>query len=110
MATTDNSNGKNQWDEKELGCLWRRETQKTKEKYLTGVLKRDKLMKLLAASNEDVQVVCFSNKKKEKDTHPDFRIYLSEKRPAADAKAPAAKAATATKAAPAPVPDANDLI
>lgn len=119
MATTNTTdNGvKNVWDEKELGCLWRREKQSTKEKYLTGVLKADKLRELLAKSNEDIQLVCFSNKGKSKDTHPDLRVYLSEKRPASNstASAPAAPRGDTTRSgrtAPvaAPAPDNDGLI
>lgn len=125
MATTDKNNGeKNVWDEKELGCLWRRETS-SQEKYLTGVLKADKLRALLEKSGEDIQLVCFSNKNKSKDTHPDLRIYLSEKKktttssapaPARTAPAPARTAPVsqpATRRAPvqqAPPVDANELV
>lgn len=110
MATTANTTGtgkvRNDWDERELGCLWRREKQGTKEKYLTGVLDADKLRKILTANNGDVQIVCFSNKGKTKDTHPDLRIYLSEKKPAAKSGGKTSAAAPA----PVPTPDANELI
>jgi hypothetical protein len=106
MATTNAKNGNN-WDEKELGCLWKREKQSTKEKYLTGVLSAKKLQALVAAG-ADVQVVCFSNKGKTKDTHPDLRIYLSEKRPAGAAGATSTRPAATTPAAP--TPDASELI
>lgn len=106
MATTATTNGngtntaKNAWDEKELGCLWRREKQGTKEKYLTGVLNFKAV-----GFDKDVQVIVFTNKRKTKDTHPDLRVYISEKKPAAKTAAPAPVAT-----APAPTPDANELI
>ena len=109
MATT---NGKTNWDEKELGCLWRRETQATKEKYLTGVINLKSL-----GFDQDVQLICFTNKHKTKDTHPDIRIYLSEKKTgAAKGSAPAAKPAPTKPVAPTPAPqlpqapDASELI
>jgi hypothetical protein len=103
MATTA-TNGKNNWEDKELGCLWRREKQSTKEKYLTGVINLKAL-----GFDKDVQVVCFSNKHKTKDTHPDIRIYISEKKPAAKT-ATASAPAKAAAPSPAPVPDASELI
>ncbi len=116
MATTENVKN-NIWDEKELGCLWRREKSSTKEKYLTGVLNAKKLRALLDKSDEDIQLVCFTNKNKSKDTHPDLRIYLSEKRPTSDGPRAAAPAAATQATRPAarptqsaPPPDANDLI
>ena len=107
MATTTpagNGPNKTAWDEKELGCMWRREKASTGEKYLTGVLNFKNI-----GFDKDVQIVVFSNKKKTKDTHPDFRIYVSEKKPAA-ATAPAAKTTRAAAPAPAPIPYANELI
>jgi len=106
-ANTTNGTNKNAWEEKELGCLWRREKASTKEKYLTGVLSADKLRKLLAGSGEDIQLVCFTNKHKNKDTHPDLRIYLSEKKPAGTT---APRAAVPQAAAPVATPDANELL
>lgn len=112
MATTATTNGnganKSNWNEKELGCLWRREKNGTKEKYLTGVLSAAKLQALLAKGGGDIQVVCFSNKHKNKDTHPDLRIYLSEKKPTGATASRTAPAAAAP--APAPAPDTNELI
>ena len=107
MATTATKNGKTNWDEKELGCLWRRETQSTKEKYLTGVINLKSL-----GFDQDVQLICFTNKHKTKDTHPDIRIYISDKKPAAKGSAPVAKPETkqAVVPPPPPAPDASELI
>jgi len=91
--------GKSNWDKKELGCLWRREAKGSKEKYLTGVIN----LKVLGF-DKDVQVIGFSNKRKTKDTHPDIRIYISEKKSSAGDKP------TPTVTATAAVPDSNELI
>lgn len=106
----NNTSGRpeNPWDKKELGVLWHRETS-AKDAYLTGVLKREKLMEILASTNEDIQLVCFSNKNKSKDTHPDLRIYLSEKRKSATEKAPTPAPKASTKA-PAAEPQAKPVV
>jgi hypothetical protein len=107
MATTTTTTNTKQTEKKELGCMWRRESQNTKEKYLSGVLSVDQLQKAIDASAgaESIQIVVFTNKVKSKDTHPDLRIYLSEKRVAAS---PMPKAATKpSAAAPAPTPVAS---
>jgi hypothetical protein len=105
-TATTNGTGKNAWDEKELGCLWRREKQGTKEKYLTGVLNFKPL-----GFDKDVQVIIFTNKRKTKDTHPDLRVYISEKKPAGKtAGKPTATAVATPATAPEPTPDANELI
>lgn len=108
MATNTATNGENPWDKKELGALWKREKQTSKEKYLTGVLNLKNLGDEFP--DKDVPVVIFSNKRKQKDTHPDLRVYLSEKnsKPATTT----AKPTVNRVAAPAPetTQDANELI
>jgi uncharacterized protein (DUF736 family) len=66
-----NTNNKSEWAEREMGALWKREN--SNQKYLTGKIKVDGVEK---------NVVIFSNKHKQKDTHPDFRVYLSRDREA----------------------------
>tara|TARA_R100000808_G_C2143039_1_gene150792 strand:- start:1802 stop:2059 length:258 start_codon:yes stop_codon:yes gene_type:complete len=66
---SDTSN-KNDWSDREIGALWKRDN--GSQKYLTGKLK-DK-------DGNEQQVVIFSNKHKNKDTQPDFRVYKSEPR------------------------------
>lgn len=105
MATT-----KTDWEAKDLGCMWKREKQGTKEKYLTGVLNANKLRKVLETAGEEVQLVVFSNKNKTKDNHPDLRIYLSEKRNGTKPDAPATRTAPAAKPTPAATPPNDDLI
>jgi uncharacterized protein (DUF736 family) len=53
-----------------IGALWLRESKEGK-KYFSGVLE---------ALSGDIQIAVFKNDKKEKETHPDYRIILSEKR------------------------------
>lgn len=103
MATTATSatgTNKGNWDEKELGCLWRKESKTTQEKFLTGVISLKNI-----GIDRTVDVVVFTNKRKTKDTHPDLRIYLSEKKGATPTPR-----ATAPAPTPAPVVDTNELI
>ncbi len=60
----------NEWSEREIGALWKREGRN--QKYLTGKMKN--------ADGTEQQVVIFSNKNKTKDNQPDFRVYKSEPR------------------------------
>lgn len=98
---------KNDWQNKEVGVLWKREKKSNGEKFLTGKLDLKNV-----GIDRTIDVVVFQNKKKEKDTHPDLRIYLSEPREgsapatASAATAAPAKKAAAPKAAPAPAPEA----
>jgi len=120
MSTNTTTNGTpDPWQAKELGVLWKRIKQGTKEAYLTGTINLKAL-----GFDQDVPVIIFTNKRKQKETHPDLRIYISEKRVAATTTTPAAPAtattaprkAPAAKTAPAPAPAAtaqapdNDLI
>ena len=62
----------NEWQERELGALWKKES--ATQKYLSGHVKVDDGM-----GGEDVlQLIIFANKHKSKDNHPDFRIYKSQ--------------------------------
>ena len=79
--TTNDTNGNsggnsggNAWDRKELGVFLGKENKKTGEKYLTGIINLKAL-----GFDKDVPVVVFTNKNKQKDSHPDLRVYLSEK-------------------------------
>ena len=69
MSDTNKSNN-NEWSEREIGALWKREGKN--QKYLTGKVKQ--------ADGSEQQVVIFSNKNKTKDNQPDFRVYKSEPR------------------------------
>lgn len=66
---------KNEWQEREIGALWKNEGRN--QTYLTGKV-------------GDQKVVIFSNKNKNKDNQPDFRVYKSEpKQEAQQSSAPA---------------------
>lgn len=91
---------KSKWGAKELGVLWSRVKNGTSESYLVGSINLKSL-----GFDKDVPLVIFSNKSKEKEQHPDLRIYLSEKKPATPA-APAAPTAPATPAKKRPAPAA----
>ena len=54
---------KNEWQEREIGALWKNEGRN--QTYLTGKV-------------ADQKVVIFSNRNKNKDNQPDFRVYKSE--------------------------------
>ena len=54
---------KSEWQEREIGALWKNEGRN--QTYLTGKV-------------GDQKVVIFSNKNKNKDNQPDFRVYKSE--------------------------------
>jgi uncharacterized protein (DUF736 family) len=108
-ATTTNrtaSTTPNAWDQKELGCLWKKAKKADGEKFLSGILN---LKNVPGFPDKDVEIVVFSNKKKTKDTQPDLRIYISEKREGNGRTAPA-PAAAATAAPAAVTPDAGELI
>lgn len=68
MSDTQKNN--NEWSEREIGALWKREGKN--QKYLTGKMKN--------ADGSEQQVVIFSNRNKTKDNQPDFRVYKSEPR------------------------------
>lgn len=110
MATTTKDNGKD-WDSKEIGCLWKRVSAKG-EDYLTGIINLK-----VEGFDKDVQIIGFSNKRKMKDTHPDVRLYISDKdkkqsstTPAAKPAAKAVKQAATPEPPPAPEADTNELI
>ena len=71
---SDTNKSTSEWSEREIGALWKREGRN--QKYLTGKMKN--------SDGSEQQVVIFSNKNKTKDNQPDFRVYKSEPRPAAE--------------------------
>lgn len=77
MPTTNNTNNgaKTDWKKNELGALWKRQSKGSGEKYLTGTLKFQESVQ----AGQEIQVIIFSNKTKKADSHPDLRVYISEK-------------------------------
>ena len=67
----EKSNVSSDWKKREIGALWRREGKN--QKYLSGKVTLGEF-----GEEQTIQVVIYSNKFKEKDNQPDFRIYKSE--------------------------------
>jgi uncharacterized protein (DUF736 family) len=110
MATQPKGN--NPWDDKEVGVIWKKKSKTKGEAYLSVVVNVEKL--LAAGYTKDAQLIAFVNKNKQKDTHPDLRIYVSERRegtgkPAAPAKT-AVRTAPTAPVAPEPAVEENELI
>ena len=65
----NNTENKTDWSKRELGALWKNTGRS--QTYLTGHVTPP-------GASEPVKVIIFSNKNKNKDNQPDFRVYLSE--------------------------------
>jgi|TARA_R110000744_G_scaffold91125_5_gene176943 uncharacterized protein (DUF736 family) len=63
MSDTTN---KSEWKEREIGAFWKRES--PNQKFLSGKIEIE---------GKKLEVVLFSNRFKEKDNQPDYRLYLS---------------------------------
>jgi len=59
---------KKDWSKLEIGALWKKSGQN--QNYYSGKVN---------VNGKECEIVCFSNKHKTEDKHPDIRIYLSEK-------------------------------
>ena len=68
----NSTNEKSEWQQRELGALWKNEGKN--QKYLSGYIK------VPGAEGEDDQmkVVVFSNKNRNNDRAPHFRVYRSK--------------------------------
>ena len=75
----------NTWEDREIGAMWKRDG--VNQKYLVGRLKLEKI----PPGSEELNVVVFSNKNKAKDTHPDFRVYISKSKEEREQEAAAAQ-------------------
>ena len=73
-------------DQTELGALWKKQGQA--QKFLSGNLDLSAI-----GIDKQIPVVIFTNKFKQKDSHPDYRIFLSKPKPQAGAAEPAVAAA-----------------
>jgi len=70
------TNKSSEWQKREVGALWKKES--PTQKYFSGHIKVDDGM----GGEELLKVVIFKNNYKEKDNHPDFRIYsVDDSRP-----------------------------
>lgn len=90
---SDETKKNNEWQERELGALWKKES--ATQKYLSGHVKVDDGM----GGEDTLQLIIFANKHKQKDNHPDFRIYKST---------PLAKKATSKQQQQVPVVEASE--
>ena len=112
-ASTSNSTPPvNVWDQRELGCMWLKTKKGSDEKYMKGTLN---LKNVPGFPDQDVQFVVFKNKRKLNDSHPDLRVYVSEKRESTQATVPTTPAPASKRATPAPAPvtvpdSSNELI
>ena len=59
--------GESDWGKREIGALWKKEG--NGNPFYSGKVK---------VGDKEVEIVCFSNKHKTEDKHPDIRIYISE--------------------------------
>lgn len=102
MATTANTKS----NRTELGALWKRESQQTGEKYLSGKIN---LKNIPGFPDQDIELYIPPNKFKEVGSkQPDLRIFVSERQntgagTATAPRAASAPVAAAAKRAPAPV-------
>jgi hypothetical protein len=87
MSDTNNNNNNNDWAERDCGALWKQKGRN--QNFLSGHVEVDNGL----GEKHKVKIVVFSNKHKNADNHPDFRIYLSQDREQVTA--------TATESAPA---------
>lgn len=67
---SENTNTNNN-DNVEIGALWKK--QGKSQKFLSGTINLKSI-----GYDKDVPVIVFTNKFKQKDSHPDLRIYLSK--------------------------------
>jgi hypothetical protein len=72
------SNNNQNGDRQRLGGLWKRESQNTGTKYLTGKITVD---------GQDISLVVFATKEKKNEKSPDYVVYLGQDRPAAQGNA-----------------------
>ena len=63
--SNENTSNSNDWQEREIGALWKRNG--SNQKYMSGKIK--------LADGSSMDVVVFTNKYKNADNQPDFRVY-----------------------------------
>tara|TARA_Y100000310_G_scaffold342038_1_gene443469 strand:+ start:300 stop:614 length:315 start_codon:yes stop_codon:yes gene_type:complete len=95
MSDTNKTN--NEWDKRELGALWTKQSQSSGKKYFSGHIK----IETDFGEEKKINVVAFHNRDKKSENSPDFRIYLS--RPAGEREVGGEKAPAETSASEAPV-------
>jgi uncharacterized protein (DUF736 family) len=74
---SNDNTSKTDWQKREVGALWKKES--PTQKFFSGHVKIDDF-----GEEKLLKVVVFSNRHKQKDSHPDFRIYtVDDKKPQA---------------------------
>ena len=102
MSDTNKTN--NEWDKRELGALWTKQSQGSGKKYFSGHIK----IQTDFGEEKKINVVAFHNRDKKSENSPDFRIYLS--RPAGERQGGTDNSPVTTEA-PAPVAgEASDAL
>lgn len=67
-----NTNKQNEWKDREIGALWKRNSKNGKSTYCTGYIISDEL-----GNKIKQRVIMFANKTKSNEKSPDFVIYIS---------------------------------
>lgn len=84
-----NKNPDNDWKKRDIGALWKREGKN--QKFLSG-----KIVVGEFGEEQEIQIVVFKNRYKDKDNQPDFRIYQDKpiQSPNVDSKTPASQSSS----------------
>lgn len=88
----ENNNNKQEWANRDVGALWKKEGKS--QKYLSGYVR-------VGEENQEIKIVVFSNRNKNNEKAPDYRIYVSAQ--SSEAKRTVAPTATATAKTNVPV-------
>ena len=102
MSDTNKTN--NEWDKRELGALWTKESQGSGRKYFSGHIK----IQTDFGEEKKINVVAFHNKDKKSENSPDFRIYLS--RPVGERQGSTDNTPATAEAQAAPVGETSDAL
>ena len=68
---SENQNQKTDWQKREIGALWMRES--PNQKYFSGHVTVDDF-----GVEKKLKVLVFTNKSKQKENQPDFRVYKAD--------------------------------
>ena len=71
VCMSDNQKQQTDWQKREIGALWKRES--PNQKYFSG--------HVTDSEGNRVKVLIFTNKSKQKDNQPDFRVYKADDQP-----------------------------
>ena len=67
-----NESTSNDWAAREIGAMWKKDGQN--QKYLSGKMKLPETL-----GGKEFGVVMFTNRHKNAENHPDFRLYLDSR-------------------------------